>query len=168
MRYIYLFFLFAVSFSFARELKIAHVDSKIIFDSYEGTSLAQEDYNRQVAKWEKKAARLQKSIKEMKEKLEKQSLLLSSKKKKKLEKNIEEQEKEFQTFVQKIYGREGELVKKNEEFSAPIIKKIKELIQEISSAEGYDMVLDRASGSVVFWKANNDLTQKVIDKLNKE
>ena len=30
------------------------------------------------------------------------------------------------------------------------------------------MVFDRAAGAVVFWKKDNDLTQKVIDVLNKE
>ena len=32
-------------------LRIAHVDSKLIFDGYKGTKKAQEEYDRQVAKW---------------------------------------------------------------------------------------------------------------------
>ena len=46
--------------------------------------------------------------------------------------------------------------------------KIKKTIQDVANQEGYDMVLDRAAGAVVFWKKENDLSQKVIDLLNKE
>ena len=42
--------------SFAEDgLRIAHVDSKLIFDGYKGTKRAQEEYDRQVAKWEQQA-----------------------------------------------------------------------------------------------------------------
>ena len=50
--------------------------------------------------------------------------------------------------------------------SAPIIQLIRKAIQEITLQEGYDMVVDRATGAVLFWKAENDLTQKVLDYLN--
>ena len=36
-------------------LRVAHVDSKLIFDGYKGTKKAQEEYDRQVAKWEQQA-----------------------------------------------------------------------------------------------------------------
>ena len=38
----------------------------------------------------------------------------------------------------------------------------------MANQEGYDLVLDRVAGAVVFWKKDNDLTQRVIDILNKE
>jgi len=43
---------------------------------------------------------------------------------------------------------------------------IHKAIQEVALQEGYDMVMDRATGSVLFWKKENDLTQKVLDYLN--
>ncbi len=163
-----LFAIISVSTVFSQNLKIAHVDSKVVFDSYKGTKAAQDDYDTQVKKWERQATRMQKTVEEMKQKLEKQSLLLSVKKKKELQERIDVEEKDFQIFVQKIYGREGDLTKKNEEFSKPIIKKIKEVIQEIAKQYDYDLVLDRSAGAVVFWKAEQDFTDKVISELNKE
>ncbi|MBF0430604.1 MAG: OmpH family outer membrane protein [Fibrobacteria bacterium] len=150
----------------AAQLKIAHVDSKIVFDGYKETKTAQKEYDSQVSKWEQEAAQMQKDLTEMKERLDKQSLMLSAEKKKELEAKFLQKQTEYQQFVQKIYGREGDLFKKNEEFSGPIIKKIKKVIQEVAKQEGYDLVLDRASGSVVYWKPDNDLTQKVLDVLN--
>jgi len=153
-------------FGFSADLKIAHVDSKIIFEGYKETKVAQKDYDAQVAKWEQQAATMQKDLTEMKDKLEKQALMLSAEKKKELESKMLQKQTEYQQFVQKIYGREGDIFKKNEEFSGPIIEKIKKTIQEVSAQEGYDMVFDRATGAVVFWKASNDLTNKVIEVLN--
>jgi outer membrane protein len=152
----------------AGPLKLAHVDSKVVFDGYKETKDAQKEYDEQVSKWEQQAANMQKELAEMKERLDKQSLMLSPEKKKELESKFLKNQTEYQQFVQKIYGREGDLFQKNEEFSGPIIKKIKKTIREVAIQEGYDLVLDRAAGAVVYWKSDNDLTQKVLDILNRE
>ena len=65
-----------------------------------------------------------------------------------------------------MYGRKGELITENEKVSAPIIQLIRKAINEIALQEGYDMVVDRATGAVVFWKKENDLTNKVLEYLN--
>jgi outer membrane protein len=161
-----LFSLFAVAVS-AADLKIAHVDSKMVFEKYGETKKAQKEYDKQVANWEQEAAGKQKSLMEMKERLEKQSLMLSDEKKKELEADFLKKKSEYEQFVQKIYGKEGELFQKNQSFSDPIIQKIKKTIQDVANQEGYDLVLDRAAGAVVYWKKDNDLTQKVVDILNK-
>jgi outer membrane protein len=152
----------------AADLKIAHVDSKMIFDKYAETTKAQKEYDKQVAKWEQEAAAKQKDLMDLKDKLEKQSLLLSDEKKKELEADFLKKKSEYEQFVQKIYGKEGQLFQKNQEISDPIIQKIKKTIQDVANQEGYDMVFDRAAGAVVYWKKDNDLTQKVLDLLNKE
>ncbi|MDB5049906.1 MAG: hypothetical protein JWO30_2977 [Fibrobacteres bacterium] len=160
--------LLLVGMAFPADLKIAHVDSKLVFDKYADTKKAQKEYDKQVQKWEQDAATKQKSLMELKDKLEKQSLMLSEEKKKEMEADFLKKKSEYEQFVQQIYGKDGALFQKNEEFSGPIITKIKKTIQDVANQEGYDMVFDRAAGAVVFWKKDNDLTQKVIDVLNKE
>jgi outer membrane protein len=153
--------------SFA-DLKIAHVDSKMLFEKYAETTKAQRDYDRQVQKWEQDAQAKQKELLEMKERLEKQSLMLSDEKKKELEAQFAKKKADYEQFVQQIYGKEGALYQKNQEITDPIVQKIKKTIQDVANQEGYDMVLDRAAGAVVFWKKDNDLTQRVLEILNKE
>jgi outer membrane protein len=156
------------SVAYSADLKIAHVDSKLVFEKYADTKKAQKEYDKQVQKWEQDAANKQKELMDLKDKLEKQSLMLSEEKKKEMEADFLKRKSEYEQFVQKIYGKDGELFQKNEEFSGPIIQKIKKTIQDVANQEGYDLVIDRAAGAVVFWKKDNDLTQKVIDVLNKE
>jgi outer membrane protein len=154
--------------SHGADLKIAHVDSKLIFDKYHETKKAQQEYDKQVQRWEQEVATKQKELLELKDKLEKQSLMLSDEKKKEMQADAMKKETEYRSFVEKVYGKNGDLLSKNEEFSGPIIQKIKKTVQDVANQEGYDLVLDRAGGAVVFWKKDNDLTQKVIDILNKD
>ena len=159
--------LFSVLPGFAEDgLRVAHVDSKLIFDGYKGTKKAQEEYDRQVAKWEQQANLLQKELAAIKEKLAKQSLMLSDEKRKELEADYAKKDTELKEFIDRVYGRTGELITENEKVSAPIISLIKKAVTEIALQEGYDMVVDRATGAVLFWKDENDLTKKVLDYLN--
>ena len=153
--------------SFAEDgLRIAHVDSKIIFAGYKGTKKAQEEYDRQVAKWEQQANLLQKELAAIKEKLDKQVLMLSDEKKRELEAEYNKKDTELKSFIDRVYGRNGELITENEKVSAPIIQLIRKAVNEIALQEGYDMVIDRATGAVLFWKKENDLTNKVLNYLN--
>ena len=147
-------------------LRVAHVDSKLIFDGYKGTKKAQEEYDRQVAKWEQQANLLQKELAAIKEKIDKQLLMLSDEKRRELEADYKKKDTELKNFIDRVYGRNGELISENEKISGPIIQLIRKAVNEIALQEGYDMVVDRATGSVLFLKKENDLTQKVLDYLN--
>ena len=147
-------------------LRVAHVDSKLIFEGYKGTKKAQEEYDRQVAKWEQQANLLQKELAAIKEKFDKQALMLSDEKRNELEADYAKKNTELKEFIDRVYGRTGELITENEKVSAPIIALIKKAVTEIALQEGYDMVVDRATGAVLFWKDENDLTKKVLDYLN--
>ncbi|MDR2581067.1 MAG: OmpH family outer membrane protein [Fibromonadaceae bacterium] len=161
-----LLLLFASLAVAADGMRVAHVDSKIIFEGYKGTRRAQEEYDRQVAKWEQQANLLQRELGFVKERLEKQSLMLSEEQKRELEAEFSRRDTELKNFIERIYGRNGELLKENEKVSAPIIALIRKAVTEIALSEGYDYVLDRATGAVLFWKNENDLTQKVLNYLN--
>ena len=165
-RLISLLFLSVTLLWSADEVRTAHVDSKLIFEGYKGTQRAQEEYDRQVAKWEQEANLLQKELAAVKEKIDKQSLILSVEKRKELEAEYARKDTELKSFINKIYGREGELLTENEKISGPIVQLIRKAIREIALQEVYDMVVDRATGAVLYWKNEHDLTQKVLDYLN--
>ena len=161
-----LVFAFATASMADDGLRVAHVDSKLIFDGYKGTKKAQEEYDRQVAKWEQQANLLQKELAAIKEKIDKQLLMLSDEKRRELEADYKKKDTELKNFIDRVYGRNGELISENEKISGPIIQLIRKAVNEIALQEGYDMVVDRATGSVLFWKKENDLTSKVLDYLN--
>ena len=119
-----------------------------------------------MSKWEQQANLLQKELAAIKEKIDKQLLMLSDEKRRELEADYKKKDTELKNFIDRVYGRNGELISENEKISGPIIQLIRKAVNEIALQEGYDMVVDRATGSVLFWKKENDLTQKVLDYLN--
>ena len=150
-------------------LRIAVVDSKALFDGFKGTKEAQDKYDKQVASWEQEVADKQKELANLKEKFEKQSLMLSEEKKKDLQTQFMTKQADLQKLVQSLYGKDGRVIKKNEEFTGPIIQKIRGVAQQVAKAEGYDLVLDKSSGSVFYVSREDlDLTQKVLDRLNSD
>lgn len=150
-------------------LRIAVIDSKALFDGYKGTKEAQDKYDKQVASWEQEVADRQKELASLKEKFEKQSLMLSDEKKKDLQTQFMTKQADLQKLVQNLYGKDGRVVKKNEEFTGPIVQKIRGVAQKLAKAEGFDLVLDKASGAVFFSSREDiDLTQKVLDRLNSD
>ncbi len=148
--------------------RIAVVDSKAIFEGFEGTKEAQAKYDKQVAIWEQEVADRQSELVKLKEKFEKQSMMLSEEKRRSLGEQFQQKQADLQKLVSSLYGKDGKVLRENEKFTGPIIQKIKATVQALAKAEGYDYVFDRAAGAVFYWKDDADLSTKVIDRLNSE
>jgi len=150
------------------ELKLGYINSEEIFAKYEGTKDAQDKFNKEVAKWEQEASERQKELKEMQEQLEKQSLLMSSERKKELEEKIKNKYIEYQQFLQTKFGQTGEAYKKNSELTKPIVERINDILEKIAAEERYDFIFDTRSGGVVYAKKAYNLTERVLNLLNKQ
>ncbi|MFH0919148.1 MAG: OmpH family outer membrane protein [Fibrobacterota bacterium] len=161
---------FALTFSaaaFAKDMKIGFIRSDIIFQQFKGTKDAQEKYDKEVAKWEKEASEKEKKIKELQDQLDKQGLLMSEEKKKNQNEQINQMKVEYQQFVYKVFGQGGDALKKNTEFTKPILKRINAILDEIGKNENYDFIFDATAGGVVFAKEANDLSDRIVKELNK-
>jgi outer membrane protein len=150
------------------EMKMGYINSEEIFARYEGTKDAQDKFNKEVARWEQQASERQKELKQLKDQLEKQSLLLSSERKKELEEQYKNKMVEYQTFLQTKFGQEGEAYKKNNELTQPIVERINVIIENIAKEEKYDFIFDTRNGGVVYAKKAYNLTDRVLTLLNKE
>ena len=159
--------LIAVSTASA-EMKFGYINSEAIFAEYEGTKEAQSKFNNEVAKWEQEASKKQQEIKDLKEQIDKQSLLLSNERKKALEDSLNQKMVNYQKFLQENFGQDGKALKKNEELTKPIIEKINRIIERIAKEENYDYIFDARAGGIVFAKKVYDLNQRVLEALNKE
>lgn len=159
--------LLSITFALCADMRIAHLDSRIIFERFSGTLRAQEQYDKKLAKWEQEANLLQKEVVLLEERLEKQSLLLSEEKRLELGAELSQKRTSLKNFVNRIYGPSGELMNQNSRVSQPLVAKIRETVNKVAREEGYDLVLDRASGALIYWKDEHDLTQRVLIELNR-
>ena len=149
-------------------MKIGYINSEQIFTEYEGTKAAQEKFNKEVAVWEQDASKRQKDIKDLKDQLDKQSLLLSNERKKELEDSLNQKMVSYQKFLQDKFGQKGEALVKNEELTKPILDKINKIIEKIAKDENYDYIFDARAGGLVFSKDAYNLSDRVLVLLNKE
>lgn len=150
------------------ELKMGFISSEEIFERYQGTKAAQEKFNKEVAAWEQEAEERQKEMREMKEQLEKQSLLLSGERKAEIEEKLKQKMVEYQQFLQSKFGKQGDAIRKNEELTKPIIERINKIIEKIAKEENYDFIFDTRAGGVVYAKKAYNLTDRVLNLLNKQ
>jgi outer membrane protein len=157
----------SVSVSLA-EMKVGIVNSKVIFDKYEGLKEAQEKLKKEEAKWDQNISNRYKEIRALKEQLRQQSLLMSEERKKKLQDSIANMEALTFQEEQKKYGKTGEGNDKNIELSKQIVDKVNGVIEKIAKEENFDMIFDVQAGGIVYALPKYDITERVIMLLNKE
>lgn len=150
------------------ELKVGYIDSGRILEEYMGTEELVRQFDKEVADWREKATTLRSEIDGLLAELRSQELMLSEEAKTKKMEEVAQKEKEYQSFVQEIWGPEGKAVKRRDELTKPIVEKIDRILERLGGEEGYAMIFDISEGSVVYAKEGLDLTDVVLGELNKE
>jgi outer membrane protein len=150
------------------ELKIGFINSDQILEKYPGTQSALQTFNRDVEGWNQDASARKKELDDLGRELAAQSPMLSDEKRREKEQDYQRKSTEYDQFIQSIWGPNGLVVKRNEEILRPIISKIQTILAKIGSDEGFDLILDAAHGNILYASQELDLTQRVIDELNKQ
>lgn len=85
-----------------------------------------------------------------------------------IEQQILQKEEEAQKYQQEIFGENGKLMNKRVELIKPIQTKVFAAIEEYAKANGYDLVLDKASNaSMLYVNDAIDHTAQVIEQLKR-
>ncbi len=151
----------------ARELKIGYIHSQKILAEFQESVEAQKTLDDEQAKWQEQARKMEQDITRLEEELKNQSLLLSAEKKAEKQQQIESKYMEYQRFQQEIWGETGKLYQRNKELTQPIVDKVNTVINKIGKDGDYDIIFDAAVGNIVYAKEDFDITQTVLDDLNK-
>jgi outer membrane protein len=164
--------LFCVAFSAANpvfaQIKIGYVDSQKLTESYKEAQDAQKQLAEINKGWEEEARNMQRELQTKQDELESQALLLSDEKRKEKEADLQNLYLRFQQFQQEKWGPQGDAYKKQAELMKPVIDKMNAAIKKIGTDEKFDYIFDVIGGNIVHVGAGQpDLTQKVLDELNK-
>ena len=150
------------------QIKLGYIDSQKILAKYQEAIDAQNQLeqirNQYQAEYEAKVREYQALAQE----IESQSLLLSEEKKKEKLRELQQKATEIDKYkFEKLNPEGGEFYKKNQELFQPIIKKINDIITRIGAEEEYDMVFDASSGALLHALPKYDLTERILEELNK-
>ena len=153
--------------SAARELKIGYIHSQKILGEFQESVEAQRTLDEEQRKWVEEAQKKEREIKALEDELENQSLLLSEEKKAEKLADIQSKYMDYQRFQQEIWGETGKLYQRNKELTQPLIDKVNTVITKLGKEGDYDVIFDAAVGNIVYAKDEFDMTQLVLDDLNK-
>jgi len=152
----------------AADLKMGYIDSARILAEYEVAEEAQQTLDKELKAWEEEAQMMHQGIMEMANELESQRLMLSEEKLAERDRELRQKQEEYERFVQSIWGQEGRAVQRNVELTRPIIDKINKVLARIGEEEDFDLIFDAANGGIAYGSPELDLTDRVIEELNRE
>ena len=165
MKYI---ILSSVLFSFAVAIsKIGYVDSNEIMRNFEEVRLAEIELEKEGRKLEAEGIKLVSKLDSLKQDYERQRLLMSETRQNEKKNEITNMEKSIQNFQMEKFGPEGEIYRIQSKLMKPISEKIQAAIDIVGKEQGYDLILDALSGAIVYALPQYNLTEAVIDELNK-
>ena len=151
------------------QLKIGYVDSKSIIDQLPDAQDIQKRLDALLQEWKDELKKMQNDLKAKEDDFEKRKLILSSTKKKELQKNIQDQNDQISDYKKSKFGVNGEIYKKQNELMKPIQNKVFNAIQKVAEDEEFDYIFDR-SGDMMFLyaKPEHDVTYLVLEELKRE
>ena len=148
------------------ELKMGYIDSQKILEQYKPYQDALREYSRYEDELQREMSTKQNELAKMQDTYERQSLLLSDKRKQEEEQAIRKKHEELQRFVQDATSPQGSLARKTAELSEPIIQTVNAIVKQVAEDEGFDFVLN--STALAYAKEAHDLTDKVLEALAKD
>ena len=151
----------------AQNVRIGFVDSQRIFNEYKSAQEAQDRFAREIQSWRTEADDRRRQVDDLRNELKDQDPLLSEAKKLEKESTLQKAVSDYDRFVQDFWGPNGKVQRLNDEITREVIGKVRDAVELLANREGYDLVLDAADGNVIFGVKSLDLTQRVLDDLNK-
>ena len=149
------------------EIKLGYIDSQKILDQYKPYQDALREFSRYEDELGREISTMRNELAKMQETYERQSLLLSDKRKQEEQQAIIKKQQEMQRFVQEASDpQRGSLARKTAELSEPIIQTVNEIIKQVAEDEGFDFVLNTTA--LAYAKEAHDLTDRVIEALTKD
>jgi len=150
------------------EVKIGYIDSARIFQEYKGMESISKQFNEEQTEWQLTAEEMLRELERLKSELESQRLMLTDEALRSKENEIRDKQREYEEFLQQVWGPDGQAARKNVELTKPVVDKINAVLEDLATEEGFTMIFDIAEGSVVYAKEGLDVTDLVLEELNKE
>jgi outer membrane protein len=149
----------------AAEVKIGYIDSARIFQEVRLAQDAQASFDRQVQGWRSEAAEKQKAVDQLRAELRDQGPILSAIRKQEREEALQRAISDYEKFVQDVWGPQGKAAQENERATQDIVAQIRASVERIAGDQGLDLVLDAASGFIIYADKSLDLTPAVLQDL---
>jgi outer membrane protein len=147
------------------ETRFGYIDSGRIFTEYTAAKEAQARFDRQVQGWRDEAAEKEKLVNQLRAEVRDQSPILSSLKRQEKEEALQKAISDYERFIQEIWGPQGRASVENERATADVVRVIRAAVEKVAGEKSLNLVLDAASGVLIFADKTLDLTSDVLTEL---
>ncbi len=159
---IFVFFSFLIS-----EMKIGYVDVDKLLSELDEVRQVYIELEKEQRKIEVEFQNLQFELDSLYRNYEQQKMLMSEERRQKTETTIRNKQGELERFQMEKAGPQGELYRIQDQLMSPIYAKLDNAISMVGAENGYDYIINASSGMVVYSLPQYDVTQAVIDAINK-
>lgn len=147
------------------EIKIGYIDSARIFAEYKPAQEAQAQFDRQVQGWRAESSEKEKAVAALRAEVRDQSPILSAVKRQEKEEALQRAISDYERFIQDVWGPQGRAVSENERATGDIVRQIRAAVEKVAQEQALTLVLDAASGFVVYADRTLDITPAVLTEL---
>ena len=146
--------------AFAADFKIAIVDLQRALNESSSGKKAKEQFKGEFEKMQNGLKSEKETLDRLKDDLDKKSAVLNDDQRKT---KMEDFERRRRDLRRKLEDADAELRKKDQELTGSILKDLAVVIQEIGEREGYTVILENSSSSVLYGSKSIDITDSVIE-----
>lgn len=158
----------AFNYLYGAEVKIGYIDSNRILSEYRGKTTLKDALDTKLKTWESEVTKKKQAIIDATKNFETQGPMLTPSAQERKKQELQTMQDDYETFVQKIWGTDGEAKHANDEIMKPFIDKVNLILQKIGEDQGFTIIFDAASTGIVYTKSGMDLTDIVVQELNQE
>jgi outer membrane protein len=148
----------------AADVKFGYVDLQKAIQSTTIGKKAKAELEAEFNKRKKDIEAKQADIKKMGEDLEKKKGVLSEEAMQKKQGEIQEEMMKYQELVGK---NQLEIQKKERDLTAPILEKMRTILDKVAKNEGYTAIFEKNEQSVLWIKAEFNITDKLVQEFEK-
>lgn len=149
----------------AADLRFGYIDSARIFQEFADAREAQQRFDRLVQGWRDEAAEKEKAVTQLRAEVRDQSPILSAMKRQEKETALQRAVNDYESFIQDVWGPNGRAAQENDRATADVVQQIRAAVEKVASQKGMEVVLDAASGFLVYADKSLDLTPDVLAEL---
>ncbi len=148
-------------------LRVGYVDSARIFQQYTAAQEAQQRFDRQVQGWRDEASEKEKAVNQLRAEVRDQSPILSAVKRQEKEQALQKAISDYEQFVQSVWGPQGRAQQENDRATAEVVTQIRSAVEKVAGQKSppLNLVLDSASGFILYADRELDLTNEVLAEL---
>ncbi|MDA3814118.1 MAG: OmpH family outer membrane protein [Candidatus Cloacimonetes bacterium] len=152
---------------FAEAEKLAYIDTDRIMMTSPETQEAQTILMGERQKWEQEIADMDAELEQLYADYESKKMILTESGKQEAETKIMSMNEARQAKVQELFGENGTFVQRQNELLAPILNKLKTIIEKVAVENNYSIILDASAGSILYAKPNLEITDSILDEMEK-